>query len=248
LDTTKVVNIGVAAHITAAASGGKRFDATMSNVDRKHPSNGIWLCQNCAKKIDDDEKRFTTALLHKWKKLAESEAATALGKSKAEFKGGVDDASSKIFTRREVELFEYMFIKLDEMVYVPVEEIFHDISSGRTSEFGRWDVKVSFLELVLWSYFDQPTSFAFYEMIWNLRFEAITNLGAVNAFRVKSFLLHISPQPILEQLGLLSAPSRRYTRSMHRFVLWIDVNSVAPKCIEARWVVRESSLRGIAGV
>lgn len=95
MDATKVVNIGVAAHITAAAAGGKRFNATISHADRKHPSNGIWLCQNCAKKIDDDERRFTTSLLQKWKVWAELEAATARGKSKAESSRSRPNSSGK---------------------------------------------------------------------------------------------------------------------------------------------------------
>src|SRR5713101_2602138 len=48
---SKAVNVGVAAHITGAAPGGPRYDARMSEKDRRSASNGIWLCQNCAKLI-----------------------------------------------------------------------------------------------------------------------------------------------------------------------------------------------------
>lgn len=53
----KVTNIGVAAHICAAAKGGPRYDASMTPEERKSPENGIWLCQSCSKLIDTDTSR-----------------------------------------------------------------------------------------------------------------------------------------------------------------------------------------------
>ena len=67
----KSVNVGQAAHITAAAPGGKRYDASLTAEERQAASNGIWLCQLCAKLIDTDEARFTVELLRKWKRDAE---------------------------------------------------------------------------------------------------------------------------------------------------------------------------------
>ena len=51
----KVINIGEAAHITAAAPGGPRYDEALSPSERKSINNGIWLCSNCATLIDRDE-------------------------------------------------------------------------------------------------------------------------------------------------------------------------------------------------
>jgi len=65
------VNIGVAAHICAAAKGGKRYNANMTPEERKSIHNGIWLCQNCAKLIDNDENRYTVSLINLWKSYAE---------------------------------------------------------------------------------------------------------------------------------------------------------------------------------
>ena len=68
-------NVGVAAHISAASPGGARYDAELTTDQRSHISNGIWLCQAHAKLIDDDELRFTVAVLREWKETAEHIAA-----------------------------------------------------------------------------------------------------------------------------------------------------------------------------
>ena len=66
------INFGVAAHICAAAPGGKRYDQRQSARTRKGAANAIWLCQRCAKIIDSDDRRHTVSKLKAWKKQAES--------------------------------------------------------------------------------------------------------------------------------------------------------------------------------
>lgn len=70
----RTVNIGDAAHITAAAVGGARYDNSLTTEQRRAPENGIWLCKPCAKLVDDDEDRFPTSLLREWKRQAEDTA------------------------------------------------------------------------------------------------------------------------------------------------------------------------------
>ena len=77
-DPTRALNIGVAAHITAAAPRGPRYDITLSNAERAAFDNGIWLCQNCAKLIDNDPTRFPATLLRRWKAKAETKAMNGL--------------------------------------------------------------------------------------------------------------------------------------------------------------------------
>ena len=57
-DPARHINVGVAAHITAAAVGGPRYDASMPPEKRDSAENGIWLCQYCAKLIDSDVLRI----------------------------------------------------------------------------------------------------------------------------------------------------------------------------------------------
>ena len=73
-DPKKTINIGVAAHITAAAAGGPRYDSTLSPFERRSPDNGVWCCQNCAKLIDNDPDRYTVDLLTYWKTSSEEAA------------------------------------------------------------------------------------------------------------------------------------------------------------------------------
>lgn len=77
-DQGRSVSVGVASHITAAASGGPRHDETLSPSERANISNGIWLCQTCAKLIDSDDRRYSKELLSEWKRNAEFRADSAL--------------------------------------------------------------------------------------------------------------------------------------------------------------------------
>jgi hypothetical protein len=72
-NATKWVNVGVAAHVTAAAPGGPRYDPALTPEERKGILNGIWLCQDCAKMIDSDPDRYPVPLLRQWKAQAEAE-------------------------------------------------------------------------------------------------------------------------------------------------------------------------------
>jgi hypothetical protein len=81
-DPTKSLNLGVAAHITAASPGGPRYAPDLSPEERSAPSNGIWLCQNCGKLVDNDPTRFSTEMLKLWKQSAELQARNKVGKTR----------------------------------------------------------------------------------------------------------------------------------------------------------------------
>ncbi len=74
----KIINLGVACHITAAAKGGPRFCKEITQEQRKSIQNGIWLCQNCAKLIDTDTNKYSYNELIKWKSLAEKESLSVI--------------------------------------------------------------------------------------------------------------------------------------------------------------------------
>ena len=60
------MNVGIAAHITAAASGpgARRYDQSLTSEQRSGIENGIWVCRGCDGIIDRDEVRFTRSVLH----------------------------------------------------------------------------------------------------------------------------------------------------------------------------------------
>ena len=62
-----VMNIGVAAHITAASLGGPRYDAALTSEERRGEANGVWLCQTHGTLVDADGVHFTVEMLRDWK-------------------------------------------------------------------------------------------------------------------------------------------------------------------------------------
>ncbi len=78
VEKTGIINIGIAAHITAASKGGPRYDENITVQERKSFENGIWLCQSCSKLIDSDEIRYTVDTLKRWKDISEQMAVLEL--------------------------------------------------------------------------------------------------------------------------------------------------------------------------
>jgi len=105
----KVISIGVAAHITAASPGGPRFCEEMDQDERKSIKNGIWLCQNCAKLIDTDTKKYSENTLILWKSQAEKESLLVISSEYVK-----ENQNATLYTKR---------IKVNEMLYYEVREI-----------------------------------------------------------------------------------------------------------------------------
>lgn len=95
-DPTKAINLGVAAHITAASPDGPRYDPALTADARTSAVNGIWLCQSCGKLVDNDAQRYTVAVLQRWKTISEAAALRTL-----ELKGDLGDDDELIFLRLE---------------------------------------------------------------------------------------------------------------------------------------------------
>ncbi len=68
---SKTLNLGVAAHITAASAGGPRYDSSLTSEERKSDQNGIWLCYECSVLIDQDPDVYPTEKLKEYKQKAE---------------------------------------------------------------------------------------------------------------------------------------------------------------------------------
>lgn len=77
-DPGRSINVGVAAHITAAAGGGPRYRPELSAGARASADNAIWLCQTCSSLVDRDDIRFSEPVLRDWRVRAENAAAQAI--------------------------------------------------------------------------------------------------------------------------------------------------------------------------
>jgi hypothetical protein len=85
-DENKFIYIGKAAHITAAAVGGPRYDKSLTSEERKSISNGIFLCSNCADMIDKNGGAdFPVELLKEWKREHEAWVSKNLNLSSNNF-------------------------------------------------------------------------------------------------------------------------------------------------------------------
>lgn len=136
-DPSSSVNIGVAAHITAAAPGGPRYDSSLSGDERKGLQNGIWLCQNCAKLIDSDSDFYTEELLYGWKNQAETQAAKSLQHATESIiaSGG---QGSNVISAILTNQVEYLATKLANLTEKHLSEMRMAWREGRRAEAANW--------------------------------------------------------------------------------------------------------------
>lgn len=85
-----VINDGRAAHITAAASGGPRYDHSLSREQRVSAENGIWTCTQHASEIDSLASTYSVEALRGLKAIRKARA-------REEFRrGGSSEESSNL--------------------------------------------------------------------------------------------------------------------------------------------------------
>lgn len=134
---TSTTNIGVAAHITAAAPGGPRYDHLISSEERASISNGIWLCQNHAALIDRDIVKWTKEELVEIKEAHEKKVGSKIG---IPFGLSIDDidgmnkGSKGIITPRE-----YAYLPVNETIpsyRKLIDPILEDKKLGEDSVLG----------------------------------------------------------------------------------------------------------------
>jgi len=115
---------------------GPRFDPQLSDAQRKNATNGIWLCQNCAKLIDSDLSVYTSASLLEWKASAERDAKSRIGRTVSKSKSRSDsDAVSQL--KRDHRLRDDL--KRD-LLKTPAEQMRNPIGSSRIAKFAHGEV------------------------------------------------------------------------------------------------------------
>lgn len=66
--TDDPANIGKLAHIKGEKPGAARYDSDMTDEERNHHSNLIYVCANCHDMIDKQERKYTVEVLQEIKK------------------------------------------------------------------------------------------------------------------------------------------------------------------------------------
>ena len=128
-DPTKAAFLGVAAHITAAAEGGPRYDSSLTTEARSSIENGIFLCVFCASLIDKNNGiDFSAATLRSWKKEHEYWIRSSLNKSMDSLSTYLQAAEDKRRRQDSLhallhELYVNSNILLDSKYDPPAEQI-----------------------------------------------------------------------------------------------------------------------------
>jgi hypothetical protein len=79
-DADSSINIGEAAHIYGRTSMAARYKAELTITEIADITNGIWLCKNCHKLIDNDARRFPAELLFEWRRQHERSILERVGR------------------------------------------------------------------------------------------------------------------------------------------------------------------------
>jgi hypothetical protein len=79
-DVGTSINIGEAAHIYGRTSSAARYKADLTISEIADITNGIWLCKNCHKLIDNDPRRFSAELLFEWRRQHEQVILERVGR------------------------------------------------------------------------------------------------------------------------------------------------------------------------
>jgi hypothetical protein len=183
VDPAKSINIGVAAHLTAASQGGPRYDPTLTPEDRKSESNGVWLCQNCAKLIDSDVTRYPLEVLRGWKTVAEHQALIEL-----ERRGFNDESSIIRFQRLETLMPELLAEMKADIAKNPLSREFVLLKKG-------------------WAYWGRGHELAyFYEDHAELdnKIQIMENVGAIEDIAFNEVKRFIFTEPFIEYLSMLN--------------------------------------------
>lgn len=119
----KWIKNGTAAHITAAAPGGPRYDPTLTSEQRSDISNGIWMCPTHGTLIDKEKNSYKADDIRAWKVAAESRATRELELSSSV--GHPDGAAG--YSRKDTAILE----KYSEVMSYPTIELIKNEHFGR---------------------------------------------------------------------------------------------------------------------
>jgi hypothetical protein len=133
-DENKSTSIGVAAHVTAAAEGGKRYDKTLTPSERAGYKNGIWLCAACATLVDRDEVLYTVNKLRQWKVEAEERAGAGISGAASRI-DDTHDSPALIVLANQVDRLSSFVSSTTERDYLAKQEAWRE---GKKADAEDW--------------------------------------------------------------------------------------------------------------
>ena len=144
-----MLNIGVAAHITAASPNGPRYSPELRSEQRASADNGIWLCQNCAKLVDDDVQQFSAHVLRAWKADAERRAADRIGRT-GEISDEEREARARFRNAFAAAVADIKSEQVDPFHVLSTSRRAHDRAIVEFRDFLHHDLLEQFDETVRW--------------------------------------------------------------------------------------------------
>jgi hypothetical protein len=185
----KSINIGVAAHISAASPRGPRYNALLTSAERRAIGNAVWLCQNCAKLIDTDPHRFSEAVLLKWKRDAELESKHQLGKKRATKRSSfAADVRRRLVVKRRMERDFQGAVKGTEV-------IIHSEEDNLYPEFWERPGISNWMKLEFWGFYHNG-----FEVVLSIESAAVVDDGhwAIEPYKRRDEAININKIKVLQ--------------------------------------------------
>ncbi|MBU5206334.1 hypothetical protein [Bacillus safensis] len=121
---------GEAAHIRGRTERSARYDKDYPVKDLNSSKNGVWLCGNCHKEVDDNPKSYSIELLEQWKKDTEMHQAITAKLTNVELTKIIDKIKLLI---QELENYRSYWLAL-ESTYSPSEVEEHAVFLGQQKQ------------------------------------------------------------------------------------------------------------------
>jgi hypothetical protein len=112
-DPDRALSDGMAAHITAAAANGPRYDASLTSQQRSSAANGIWVCRMHGNEIDADTPGYSVAVLRGSKRIREEVARKEL-----RLPSGQTDATAGLIELPHADNAYTLFALVENQPYV----------------------------------------------------------------------------------------------------------------------------------
>jgi hypothetical protein len=129
------VNLGEAAHIYGRTSTSARYTADLTAAELCDITNGIWLCRNCHKVIDNDPPRFPAELLFQWRRRHEQSVLERLGKPGERLRETLKAEHLRLFAETSYLAQQIVLDRPEHWEYKLTMEI---LRSGLGEVYERW--------------------------------------------------------------------------------------------------------------